>query len=167
MFVRSCGPGEMEALLASETSILEYLDCRDCSLRDLDFSGRHLRWVRLSNSEIVNCSFRNATLEGVFADLASFGSCSFDDALIFESVFAGSRISDTTFVGSTADQCNFNGIEAERTDFSDASLRHSRFLGARLTAVSFINCDLKNTLYQFSERNEVSFKHSNHEEACF
>ena len=167
MFVRPCGTAELEQLLASDTPILEYLDCRGRDLHDLDFSGRHLRWVRFSGATLRSCRFEEATLECVFADLTTIETCSFVDAFIFESVFAGARLRGASVVGSTADQCSFNAIDAADSDFSDASLRQSRFLNASLTTVKFINCDIKNALFQFSERREVSFKHSNFEEACF
>lgn len=145
--------------------VIEYGQFLDGDLVSAPIGGAHLRWIVCTGSRFVDCDFRGATFDCVFFDFCTFERCHFDDALLFESVFAGSNLRDCSFVGATADQCNFNGIVAERCDFSDASLCRSRFLGATLTAVQFINCDLKGAYLQFSDRHEVTFKHSNHYEA--
>jgi hypothetical protein len=170
VFYRRCDQTDLQAMLSSESegsTIIERVDCHGRHLSDLDFSGRHLRWVRLTGARLENCNFDGATLECVFADFTVIDGTSFRDAFIFESVFAGSRINRSTFAGTTADQCNFNAIQSTECDFSDTSLRGSRFINSRMTMTKFINCDLRHAFFQFSERHEVSFKHSNNDEAFF
>ncbi|TVR68091.1 MAG: pentapeptide repeat-containing protein [Spirochaetaceae bacterium] len=164
MFGQSRDQYYLESLPAP---LIEYVDGRNKGFSGMDLTSRHLRWVRFTGSMLKDCDFRNSTLECFFADFALFENCHFDQAHIFESVFAGCRLINCSFTGVTADLCNFNGIYARDTDFSDASLRGSRFVNARLSTVNFVNCDVKDALFQFSQRNEVTFRHSNYEEACF
>jgi len=162
-----CDQHELEALLADDTEVIDNVDCKGQHLVGLDFSDRHLRWVRFTGARLERCTFDRTTLECVFADFSVIGDSSFRDAYVFESVFAGARLTGCTFAGATADLCNFNAIQATDCDFSETSLRQSRFINARLTTVKFINCDVHHALFQFSERREVSFKHTNNDEAYF
>lgn len=160
-------PREQDFLEDLNETLIEYVEGRNTGYAGLDLSHRHLRWVRLTGSLLKDCDFSHSTLECVFADFARFENCRFDQAHIFESVFAGSRMINCSFTGVTADLCNFNAIFARDTDFSDASLRATRFINARLSTVKFVNCDVKDALFQFSQRDDVLFKNSNYEEACF
>ncbi len=134
-------------------------------LTDLDLSEFATMWVSFASTRFVRCSFAKAHLENTFFDFTSFEECEFGESACFNVSFAGARFERCSFRGATMDQCNFNGIEAKECDFSDASLRRSRFINARLQTTRFINCDLHDAIFRYSLRNEVTFKHSNVQEA--
>ena len=150
-----------------QTKVVSTVTVQDLVMRDLDLRGVRLEWVAFSGIHADGCKFDHSVFTTCFMDFAEFERCSFNETVGSDCVFAGSTFRACTFVGATLDRCNFNGIIAEDCDFSDASLQHSRFIHSTLRAVQFVNCDLKQTLYHYAVREDLSFRYSNYEEAHF
>jgi uncharacterized protein YjbI with pentapeptide repeats len=146
-------------------------------LRDLDLAGIRLEDVDLSHAEISGCRLTAATFVRVklasarihlsFLDRATFEDCDFSQAVMQNSVFAGSRLLGCDLQDSEIVQVNFLGIQGTRIRFDHSNLYGSRFIGAVLESVSMRDCNLTRTFFDLPHRDAVDFHSSNTAEAVF
>lgn len=122
-----------------------------------NFSHCFFQELRCSKLRFRMCKF----------DFAVFTDCNLLESNIQFTSFAGAKLIHVLFTGSDLIHNNFCGISAYQSSFDDSSLYNSRFIRAQLVDTSIRNCNVKSTVFEQVQQNNVSYKLSNTNEAIF
>ena len=99
------------------------------SKQPVDFSGRTLVGIRLSNNRSLECAdFRGATL----------CECIISHCKLDNSHFEGADLGDTVFTGCRMEYCHFNGAQMEEASFDRCTL----FGSAGLNGDTRLQCEV-------------------------
>mgnify|MGYP001279730498 CR=1 FL=1 len=117
-------------------------------LRGTDFSGKTLKNVDFSGSNLNGVSFKEATLKNCLFAECKMADINFENSYIINTDFLTSEILDVKFQESFIENSKFI-TQLYYTDFTGAKLKNVNFFDANMVEVNFSNSFLKGVEFEW------------------
>lgn len=141
---------------------LEYMDFSELEIHFKNFNEANISYSQFCISEVGNCSFNEASAEGVDLSFCNIFTTNFLGANLFVSNFTSSNIIDVDF--SNADMTAASLLEA---NLSEVKFVNTRLEHANLSRASFENSDLSEANLAEAELTNATFINTNLSKANF
>jgi len=111
---------------------------KDCSLKEVEFSG----------SYIMDCDFSGANFTGAAIKSGGFQNNRMSDTVLNHTVFNATRLVDIVFSGVLED-CYFENCDFKKVTFQHSTITNTFFKCKSLKKIKFIDCQTDRMTYEF------------------
>ena len=135
----------------------------DTALPGMDFSGRKMDGIDLSEANLTAARFVGASLIGAKLGAAGLAHAdltraNFSGAMLKGANLNNARLVRTIFAKADLSGLTFADCEARNTSFAGANLTGTKFHGVKLTGVSFAGADLSKVSFNRCELRGCNFQ---------
>ena len=153
--------------LIDKNILIEEIPTSGANLNKLNFDDFELVKANLSNSKIMNSSFKKTTFHEVDFSESFLNSANFENAHFNLTNFSNSKLAYSNFKSSKGENTDFTQAFMFDADFSDSEYIKGRFTLVQGSRINFKNANLENSNFWKGKVSEADFSGANLKDADF